>query len=50
MDNEVKESAQEPEEENLNLVIETNDWDAIPALSLSMYKDDKSPDSANQWD
>ena len=50
LDSEVKRSAQEPEEENLDLVMETNGWAASPAPSLSMYEDDESPDSANQWD
>ena len=50
MDSEVKGSAQEPEEKNLDLVIETDDWAASPALSLFIYEDDESPDSVNQWD
>ena len=49
MDSEVKKSAQEPEEENLDLVMEIDNWVASPATLPSMYEDDESLDSANQW-
>ena len=42
-------SAQEPEE-NLDLMIERDDWAASPASSLSPYEKDESLDSANRWD
>ncbi len=49
MDNEEGKSVQDPEE-NLDLLMETDDWAASPAPSLSLYEDDKSPDSGNKWD
>ena len=50
MDNDKEKSAQEPEEENLDLVMENDDWTASPASSLSLYEENKSLDSANRWD
>lgn len=47
MDNEERKSAQNPEE-NLDLLIEIDDWAANLALSLSLYEGDKSPDSRNK--
>ncbi len=50
MDNEKEKLAQEPKEENLDLVMENDDWAASPGSSLSPYEDNKGPDSANRWD
>lgn len=38
MDNEIEKAALELENENLDLVIEIDDWLASPDLSLSHYK------------
>ncbi len=50
MDNEKEKSAQKPEEKNLDLVMENDDWAASPASSLSPYEENESFDSANRWD
>lgn len=40
-----------PDEENLDLVMENDDWAASPASSaLSLYDKNEGPDSANKWD
>lgn len=41
---------QEPDEENLDLVMENDDWAASPTSSFSPYENNESPDSANSWD
>ena len=50
IDNEKEKSAQEQEEENLDLVMETDDWAASPASPLSLDEEAESQDSANLWD
>ena len=50
MDLEKEKSAQQPEDENLDLVMESNDWAASPASSLSPYEENEGPDSTNRWD
>ena len=41
---------QEPNNENLDLVMETDDWAASPVSSFSPDEDNESPDLANRWD
>ena len=50
MDNEREKAAQELEEENLDLVMENDDWAASPASSLSLYEENKGLDSVDRWD
>ena len=50
MNNEKEKSAQEPEGENLDLVMENDDWAASPGSSLSPYEDNEGSDSTNRWD
>lgn len=47
IDNKKEKIAQELEGENLDLVIENDDWAASLASSLSLYKKNKVFDSAN---
>lgn len=49
LDNEKENSAQEPEEENLDLVMENDDWATSPNSSLSPDEEKENPDSANSW-
>ena len=50
MDNERDQLTQELEKENLDLVMESDNWAARPVSSLSPFEDNESPDSANKWD
>ena len=49
IDNEKEKSAQKPEE-NLDLMIERDNWAASHTSSLSPYEENKSLDFANRWD
>lgn len=48
MDNGKEKSAQESEEENLDLAMENNDWAASPGSSLFPYEDNEGSDSENK--
>lgn len=51
MNNAEKEkSVQDPREENLDSVMENDDWAASPTSSFSLYEENECPDSANSWD
>ncbi len=48
--NEKKKVAQESKEENLELVMEIDDWAASPMSSLFLYEKNEGLDSANECD
>lgn len=50
INNKKEKSAQEPEKENLDLVMENDDWAASAASSFSLYEKNEGLDSANSWD